>query len=358
MKKLTFADGLYILLFALLLVALSILVNYLVSLSTNKQPDYQIQTQVTSTILAFSTVVLVIITAHYAKSTKDLVEEQVKSRRIALIEKVLENVYSPINIALNQFMINCESLPENRIPNVYNNSFIELNDVIINIASKYYHLIHQEIINYYNFELWKASLQYSSNPDINNYKLLNSRIKMFGGYITKQLNLEKESLNKLQQLGEKMNVDDGQIDGAKNDCLLSTTEWISFLNSEISNLKNEGFQNSNNIFQPMNLFAILATAMITWMLSVVNGNSPQDFKANLISLFGKFQVLLIILFIVIVFVYIYSLFIYAFNKWKANKLKEYRDNIINGSLKDKNKIHEEWSNVMGLTKKEYIRKFF
>lgn len=345
--------GLCVIAIGLFFVSLPVLSGYINDILTNKQMDFSIQKQITDFVLAFSTIILVAITVMYAKSTKDLVDEQVKLRQVASIEKVLENIYSPIIIALNRFMLNCESLPENRIPVVYNNEFKDLNAVIMNIASKYYHLINQEILNYYSFELWKVWLQYSNNPDIDNYKLLNSRIKMFGDYITKQLNLEKESLNKLQQLGEKMNADETQ-----NDCPLSTKEWVSFLNSEISNLKNEGFQNSNSIFPPMNLFAVLATAMITWMLSVANGNTPQDFKAYLISLFGKFQVLLIILFIVIVLVYIYSLFIYKLNKWKADKLKDIRDNIMNGGLKDTNDIHKKWSNVSRLTYKEYIKKFF
>lgn len=341
---LNLTHGLYILLIALFVISLSLFAS---------KPD-SIQTQIPSIILAFSTVVLVIITERYAKSTKDLVEEQVKSRQIASIEKVLENIYNPISIALNRFMINCESLPEDRIPGVYDKEFKDLNDVVMDIASKYYHLINQNIINYYNFELWKAWLQYSSRKDIDNYKLLNSRIKMFGDYITKQLNLEKESLNKLQQLGEKMNVNVGQTGCVQNGCTLSTKEWISFLNSEISNLKNEGAQQSNYIFQPMTLFTILATAVITWILSIANGNAPLGLKANLLSLFANLQVLLTILFIVIVLVYIYSVLISILAKRKADKLKDIRNNIMNGSLKDTNEIHEKWSSVMRLTYRELL----
>lgn len=354
MKKFTFPDGLIISLFIGVVVILSLISDYFISLFKGINPDYSIQQQITTIISGLFTIVLVLITARYAKSTKDLVDEQVKSRQVASIEKVLENIYSPITIALNQFMINCESLPENRIPEGYNNSFKDFNDVIMNIATKYYHLINQKIINYYNFELWQAWLQYSSNSDIDNYKLLNSRIKMFGDYITKQLNLEKESLNKLQQLGEKMNVNVGQTGCAQNGCTLSTKEWISFLNSEISNLKNEGTQQSNYIFQPMTLFTILATAVITWLLSIANGNAPLELKANLLSLLADFQVLLIILFIVIVSVYIYSLLIYKLNKRKADRLKDIRNNIMNGSLKDTNEIHEKWSNVMLLTYRELL----
>ncbi len=342
----------YILLIALLVVSLTIFGDYIVFLFTNKQPDYSIQAQITSIILAFSTVVLVIITVGYAKSTKDLVDEQVKSRQVASIEKVLENIYSPINIALNQFMLNCESLPENRIPDVYNNSFKELNDVIMNIASKYYHLINQKIINYYNFELWKAWLQYSSNANIDNYKLLNSRIKMFGDYITKQLNLEKEYLNKLQQLGEKMVVDERQIGHAQNDCPLSIEGWISFLESEISNLKTDG--SLNDFFPAMTLFAVLATSMITWALSIANANNPPYNKADLFSLLSFFQKPLGILFIVIVLIFIYLLLRLNATKKMADKLKNIRNNIIAGSLKNTNEIHEKWSDVMHLTWKEKL----
>lgn len=208
--------GIYLLLIGLLLVVLlPVLRESINSILKGGELSSSIRIEITSIILAISTIILVIITAGYAISTKDLLDDQVKSRKIAPIEKVLENIYSPILIALNQFMLNCESLPENRIPDVYNNAFKDFNDAIMNIASKYFHLMNQEIINYYNTELWKAWLQYSSRPDIENYKILNSRVKMFGEYVTKQLNLEKESLNKLQQLGEKMVVNEKQIDSER-----------------------------------------------------------------------------------------------------------------------------------------------
>lgn len=124
----------------------------------------------------------------------------------------MENIYSPINIAFNKFRLNCESLPEGRIPSVYNNEFKDLNDVIMDIASKYGHLFNQETINYYDHEVLKAWLQYSRNPtDIASYKLLNSRIIMFNDFNGRQLNLEKKLLHDLQQLGENMNFDERQI---------------------------------------------------------------------------------------------------------------------------------------------------
>ncbi len=347
----------YILICYLLIVFIPILFDITTSIITGKGLSSSIRTELTSIISAFSTIILVVITAGYAKITNELLDEQVKLRKISSFEKRLEYIYSPINMALIQFIINCESLPENRIPQVYNYSFKELNDVIMNIASKYYHLIDQKIINYYNSELWKIWLQYSSRPDIDNYRLLNSRIKMFGDYITTHLNLEKESLNRLQQDGENMVGVETQTGRAQNDCPLSIKEWISFLNSEISVLKNLECQNSNNMFPIMSLFAVLATGMITWMLSIANGNTPQDFKANLISRLGNFQVFLFILFIVIVIVYICSLFIYKFNKWKVDKLEDIRNNIMNGGLTDTNAIREKWSNVMRLTYREYIKSF-
>ena len=153
------------------------------------------------------------MTTHYARSTKELLDEQIRTRKISSIEKKLENIYSPINIALNKFKLNCEYLPEDRVPQVYNTEFKDLNDVIMDIASRYYHLLNQETINYYDKEVWKAWLQYSNNSsDINNYKLLNSRIKMFNDLNTRQLNLEKRLFNDLQQLGENMNFDETQME--------------------------------------------------------------------------------------------------------------------------------------------------
>lgn len=172
MKKFTdvkghsnFTPGLYILLIALLMVALSIFGAYLVSIFTNKQPDYTIQTQITSTILAFSTIILVIITANYAKSTKELLDEQVKLRKLNYSKDILENVYSPLNNALNKFRWNAESLPRDRIPQNYNREFEALYDDILKINNKYNHLINQKIKNRFQ-EVWDSWRQYLHDSTI------------------------------------------------------------------------------------------------------------------------------------------------------------------------------------------------
>ena len=47
-----------------------------------------------------------------------------------------------------------------------------------------------------------------------------------------------------------------------------------------------------------------------------------------------------------------------FKNWEANKLKDIRNNIMNGGLIETNEIHEKWNKVMRLTYKEYIKSLF
>ncbi|MFZ3166369.1 MAG: hypothetical protein WA130_02055 [Candidatus Methanoperedens sp.] len=199
--------GLYIILIGLLIVVLlPILKDSISIILAGKELSSPIRAEITSTILAVSTIILVIITAGYAKSTKELVDEQVKLRKIASFEKVLENVYSPLDNALNKFRLSNDSLPRDRIPENYNSDLNALNGDILKISDKYYHLIKQEIKNRYN-DLWKSWDIYKRDATLENYNLLNSRINLFNAEITKHFNIEKKSLNNLQKYQNDINSD-------------------------------------------------------------------------------------------------------------------------------------------------------
>ena len=218
MKKFTdvenysiFTYGLIFILIALLFVSVAILGDYINSLFTGKEPSYSIQTQITSIVLAFSTIILVIITAGYAKSTKKLLDEQVILRKIASIEKVLENVYSPMNNALNEFRLQNDNLPNDKIPENYDRNFQDLYNNFQKIDVKYHHLFDQKIIKC-DIEIWGLWNQYIREKNIPNYKLLNSRIDKFNDVISHKIDKNKLLLKNFQILGEPMNHNDKNID--------------------------------------------------------------------------------------------------------------------------------------------------
>ena len=201
----------YILIGYLLIVFVPILVDYISSIYTGKEPSLLIRTEMTSIISAVSTIILVIITVGYAKSTKELLDEQVRLRKLNYSKDILENVYSPLNNALNKFRWNAESLPKDRIPQNYNREFDALYDDILKINNKYNHLINQKIKNRFQ-DVWNYWRQYLHDPTEPNYNILNDFINLFNAEITVHYNMEKNLFNNLQQLGENMDFDEKLIE--------------------------------------------------------------------------------------------------------------------------------------------------
>lgn len=201
----------YTLIGYLLIVFVPILIDYISSIITGKEPSFSIRTEITPIIYAFSTIILVIITANYAKSTNELLNEQVRLRKLNYSKDILENVYSPLNNALNKYRLNTESLPIGRIPNNYNREFEALYDGILKINNKYNHLINQKINNRFRV-VWNSWIQYFNDSTLANYNILNEYINLFNAEITVHFNLEKKLFNNLQQLGENMNFDESQME--------------------------------------------------------------------------------------------------------------------------------------------------
>ena len=134
-------------------------------------------TLIANIVLAFATLILVLITRNYAKSTKEILDEQTKSRKKASIEKILEKVYNPMNNAFNEFRLENDNLPEDKIPLGYDESFIKLYNTLNKIDKEYHHLFDQDIIQHVS-EIWRYWKQYqykkqtSSEPEIEIYKVL------------------------------------------------------------------------------------------------------------------------------------------------------------------------------------------
>ncbi|MCK4797557.1 MAG: hypothetical protein KAT05_09260 [Spirochaetes bacterium] len=222
----------YILIGYLLIVFVPILIDYISSIITGKEPSFSIRTEITPIIYAFSTIILVIITANYAKSTNELLNEQVRLRKLNYSKDILENVYSPLNNALNKYRLNTESPLIDRIPNNYNREFEALYDDILKINNKYNHLINQKINNRFRV-VWNSWIQYLNDSTLANYNILNDYINLFNAEITVHFNLEKNSFNNLQQLGENMNFDESQIESKEITKIFLKAvkeEKISFLN--------------------------------------------------------------------------------------------------------------------------------
>ena len=192
---LTFDKIIVVMLIALALLVISALPDYFIQ---GQERNYSIQTFLVAVISALVTIMLVGLTAGYVKSTKEMLDEQVKARKMAFVEKKLENIYSPMNIAYNEFRLKLDSLPNDRIPDNYCSEFIALNDAILKVSNKYYHLLTLEMLNYYSIELWKAWEQFLHARTLENYIILNSRINMFNDLSTREMKSEQELLNSLQ----------------------------------------------------------------------------------------------------------------------------------------------------------------
>lgn len=150
-----------------------------------------------SEINAFAVVILVILTGWYAYSTKSMLTEQTKNRKIEAIEKKLEHVYSPINNSLNKFKLELEPFPSDTIPDTYNELFKNLNYELMEVHKNYGHLFDQDLLQYHH-EVWDSWKQYSSRRILENYKNLNALINKFHALIGIKIREETKSLNNLQ----------------------------------------------------------------------------------------------------------------------------------------------------------------
>ena len=182
----------------LILVFLGTLIDYCNSLNTGVESSYSIQTIIVTGVLAFATLLLLIITGDYAKSTKEMLDEQIKLRKIAAIEKKLENVYNPTETALNEFLMKfpVRLKNEDNIPDNFLETFSELNDKLMDIRKNYLHLISQTMSNK-NREVFKSWLLFSNEKNIDNFNNLINIVGIFHSSMFIEIKKETAKLNEL-----------------------------------------------------------------------------------------------------------------------------------------------------------------
>jgi len=102
----------------------------------------------TDAINASFTGILVFVTFLYLIATQEILKEQENTRKIYSIDKLLENVYSPINNALTEFyqqLGGIDSLPSDYTPDNIREKFKDLHEKQLEINRKYGHLFNDDI---------------------------------------------------------------------------------------------------------------------------------------------------------------------------------------------------------------------
>lgn len=155
-------------------------------------------TGITSNITGLATVVLAIITWKYIGITKKILDEQIKLRKIAAIEKKLEKVLNPIENALNEFIdkYNKRLKIEDKISDEFHATFSELNSKLMDVRKNYLHLIGQNISNK-DIEVFKSWLLFSNEKNNENYNSLMDTIQIFHSFIIIEIKIETTILDEL-----------------------------------------------------------------------------------------------------------------------------------------------------------------
>ncbi len=168
-------------------------------------------------------------------------------------------------------------------------------------------------------------------------------------------NFEKKSLNSLQQHKNDINSDDDINKNEENDCPFSSKDWIFFLGNEITNVENEGYRNFNYVYPAFAIFAAILAILINSMFSTANNAGiSADGKSNIFYAIFQGWVALNIVFYGLFLGFILVVIEFFVKLKKANILREIRNNVLKGSLKNTNQIHKKWENVMQLKYRELI----
>ena len=161
-----------------------------------------INLSITSTLVAVTSLI-VLLTYENLKETQAVVKQSKTERVLDNIEKILMNVYSPIDTVLKRYKLSLEyyqSGDSKKIPDNFNNKFLEMNDEILKIQTNYGYLFEPDLILFYN-NAWKAWKQYLGSKDNENKKTLfeqlNGDINILHDFITKQINAEKKKKNEI-----------------------------------------------------------------------------------------------------------------------------------------------------------------
>jgi len=149
------------------------------------------------------TSILVVVTSIYVAITFEILRQSKTERVLDNIEKILINVYSPIDTMLKRYKLSYEyhqSGDSKKIPDNFNSIFMELNDELFKIQTNYGYLFKPDLILYYN-NAWKIWRQYLGSEDIEKKKTLveqlNGDINILHDFITQQINAEKKKKNEI-----------------------------------------------------------------------------------------------------------------------------------------------------------------
>lgn len=147
---------------------------------------------------------LFLVTFLYVILTNDILDEQRTSKKIDLIDKVLENVYSPINNAFMEFYqdSHVDSLPKTNIPAYFKDEFIKLHSKLMGINRSFGHLFDDEIRKAYKkvWTSWQHYLVLENLPEeqrLLDYRELRSDIINFHKLLHTKIEHEKKLRNNL-----------------------------------------------------------------------------------------------------------------------------------------------------------------
>lgn len=161
-----------------------------------------INLSITSTLVAVTSLI-VLLTYANLKETQAVVKQSKTERVLDNIEKILMNVYSPIDTVLKRYKLSLEyyqSGDSKKIPDNFNRNFLEMNDELLKIQTNYGYLFEPDLILFYN-NAWKVWKQYLGSKDNEKKKMLfeqlNGDINILHDFITQQINVEKKKKNEI-----------------------------------------------------------------------------------------------------------------------------------------------------------------
>lgn len=152
--------------------------------------------------LAAVTCIYVSITMKTLRQTEKIIEQTKIEKKLDNIDKMLMNVYSPMEYILTKFNSSLEyykSMQSDGIPIEFNNLFKEMNDKLLEIKRNYGYLFDSELIEYHD-SLWKLWEQYLGSDQDNQkikYDSLIAEVKKFHNVISNKIGFEKHQKNNL-----------------------------------------------------------------------------------------------------------------------------------------------------------------
>jgi|GEM_PF-4878839 len=176
---------------------------------------------------------------------------------------------------------------------------------------------------------------------------------LFGSFGIHLGRVWKALVNELKEPKEEKMINPKETDFNKEKpdlnetgCSLSVESWIEILNSEINNLDNEKFQYLSFFYPSMTILAAVGIAIIGWMLMIPSINLPTNSKVDIFNALSSSYKYIVLLFFILVLSFVFGYLKSHTIEKKVKRLKNIREEIISGNLKDANKIHDEWKKIV------------